>query len=325
MIKWKLKKTVCFLWIAALLFVGGCTKQEEASKGNTGNDMSVGVEISQIGNQSKPDESETDSLKADLVEYSVYRLDEIDFQFIIAKIRIKGQESIHLDLSHFVTDEKIALNQVEDYVSQLEENGLFLGKQNVWFELISNEASAMFNIFIPIKDKAKTTLDLNIDFDDNISFDLTKANGTKEMLCYQPDDVITDGKTYQMKVSNAFLITGDTITRTYPDGYSEEYMVPSTAEVHAFKIDAVSLWGDEVIIEKAIYTVSSTHESFEAFNEQFSTMKNENLINKVITDKDSGVLFFETLNPSESPIQYQGTLELTIKGQSKPIVIHVDL
>lgn len=322
----KLKKLFYFLIIINFLFVSAsCMQNKESSMGNTGNDLSTEVEISQNGNQTKPDVNDPASLQVGLVEYSVYRFDEMDFQFIIAKIRIKGNESIHVDLSHFETDEKIQLDQVEDYVLKLEENGLFLGKQNVWFDLISSETSAMFNIFIPVSDKTKDKLVLNIDFDDSITFDLTKASGTKEMLSYQPDDVITDGKTYQMKVSNAFVITGDTITRTYLDGYSEEYMVPSTAEVHAFKIDAVSLWGDEIVIEKAIYTVSSTNETFEAFNEQFSTMKNENLINKVITDKDSGVLFFETLNPGENPIQYQGILELTIQGQSKPILIHVDL
>lgn len=325
MMKMKLKKLIQFLLIISLLFVAASCAKEDDSKGNTGNDMSSDVEISQNGNQTKPDLSDASSLQVGLVEYNVYRFDEVDFQFIIAKIRIKGNESIHVDLSHFITDEKVQLNQVDDYVQELEENGYFLGKQNVWFDLISNETSAMFNIFIPVLDKTKDKLILNVDFDESLTFDCSKVTGTKEMLSYQPDDVITDGKTYQMKVSNAFIITGDTITRTYSDGYSEEYMVPSTAEVHAFKIDAVSLWGDEVVIEKAVYTVDSTNEKFEAFNEQFSTMKYENLINKGITDKESGVLFFETLNPSENPIQYQGTLELTIQGQSKPIVIHVDL
>ena len=86
-----------------------------------------------------------------------------------------------------------------------------------------------------------------------LTFKLNNPTGTKDLLSYQPDDVITDGKTYQMKVSSAFEITGDTITRTYPDGYSEEYISPSTAQIHAFRVDAVSLWGDHLVIEIETY------------------------------------------------------------------------
>ncbi len=291
------------------------------------NDLSKETEMATIGNQVKPDKTENrEALQIDLVDYTVYNLTDLDFQFVIARIRVKADSAINLDLSHFSTSEGIQLDQVDSYVDQLEQQALFLGKQNVWFEIVSQENSVLSNIFIPVKDKSASKVTLSADFNDlTMEFNLKNPKGTKELLMYLPEDVITDGKTYQMKVSSAFKMTGDRITRVYPDGYSEEYLVASTAEIHAFKVEAVSLWGDEVVIESATYTVSATGEEFEAFNEQFTCEKYENLINQTITDTGSGVLFFETLNPSESPITYQGVLRLKIKGQDNTIVINVDL
>jgi len=315
---------VCFLSVGLIMGIisitGSFTDDPEE-------DQTQNHEIAQVGNQKKPDETEnTSGMNIGLVEYTHYRLDELDFQFVIAKIRFKADEPVHVSLEHFKTSEGIILNQVDNYVNELESNALFLGKQNVWFEIISQEKSVISNIFIPVNNKDLEEVTVSNDFNkDVLTFKLNNPTGTKDLLSYQPDDVITDGKTYQMKVSSAFEITGDTITRTYPDGYSEEYISPSTAQIHAFRVDAVSLWGDHLVIESAVYTVKETNETFEAFNEQFSTMKYQNLINKTITDTDSGVLFFETLNPGENPITYQGVLKLKIKGQENEIIINVDL
>lgn len=315
---------LCFLSVGLILgIISIITSYNDGPE----EDQTQNHEIAQVGNQKKPDETEnTSNMNVGLVEYTHYRLDELDFQFVIAKVRIKADEPIHISLEHFKTSEGIVLNQVDEYVNDLESNALFLGKQNVWFEIISQEKSVISNIFIPIDDKEAEEISVMNDFNNDVLvFKLNSPTGTKELLSYQPDDVITDGKTYQMKVSSAFEITGDTITRTYSDGYSEEYISPSTAQIHAFKVDAVSLWGDQLVIESAVYTVKETNETFKAFNEQFGTMKYQNLINKMITDTDSGVLFFETLNPGENPITYQGVLKLKIKGQENEIIINVDL
>ena len=309
---------------ALVLFVMNLLTDQTSKESDLGKDTQMVIE----GNQEKPDElKEGDSIQVDLVEYIVYNLDELDFQFVIARIRVKADHAIHMNLSRFVTSENIYLNEVDDFVVQLESKALFLGKQNVWFEIVSKETVVMTNIFIPVQDKKLDTVSLSVDFGTvkEIQFDLKKPSGTIELLSYKSDDVITDGKTYQMKVSNAYMITGDRITRKYPDGYTEEYLVPSTAQVHAFDIEAVSLWGDEVVIESALYTVTATGETFEAFNEQFSTQKSNNLMNTPIMDTGAGVLFFETLNPGANPIQYKGVLKLKIKGQSNYIIINVDL
>lgn len=279
------------------------------------------------GNQIKPDETEkNEQVQIDLVDYVVYDVDDIDFRFVIAKVRVKANDATNISLSHFTTSEGISLNDVSEYVFQLEKNNLYLGKQNVWFELISSSTNYLAKIFIPVKDSSLKTVSLSSDFENTfvMKFDLTNPAGVKEDLGYEAEDIISDGKTYQMKVAKAVKIQ-DNFTRTYEDGTTEEYMLSSTAEIHAFYVEAVSLWGDVVEIEEAWYQVEGSSDQFEAFSGQFTTKKYENIMNKQITDRQGGYIFFVTLNPENEPIEYHGTLQLKLKGSEQTIQIQVNL
>lgn len=280
------------------------------------------------GGLEKPKEtSSLDQVKIDLVDYTTYRLEELDFQFVIAKIRVKSEEPINIGLEHFKTNEGTALDQIDTYLNTLDQNGLYIGKQNVWFELVSTESTYVANVFIPIKDKNAQTASLAVDFGENanLEFDLKKAKGNKVMLDYQPNDVITDGKTYQMVVSVAFKVASEEVYRTFEDGSVESAGLPSTAEVYAFKLEAVSLWGDEVVVEDAVYSVEGTTNTFQALPSGFYSEKYTNILGKTIKEKDSGVLFFVTYNAQKEPITYQGKLKLKIKGQENWIDITVNL
>ena len=292
-------------------------------------DLPIDSEITlpSSGNQTKPEDAdESDQIQIDLVDYTVYDLDELDFRFIIAKVRVKASSAANISLSHLKTSEGIQLDEVDTYVNELEANSLFLGKQNVWFELVSSETNYLARIFIPVSDRSLKSITLSSDLKNShtMKFSLEDAQGTREDLGYQAEDIISDGKTYQMKVSAAYQIH-DEITRTYEDGFTEQYLLPSTAEVHAFYVEAVSLWGDAVEIEEAWFKVKGSTESFEALNGQFTTKKYENILNKTITDKESGYVFFVTLNPESEPMTYQGTLQLKLKGSDQMIQIQVDL
>ncbi len=317
---------VAFLLIAAV--VGAVLFAVSAPK----NDLSDLPEDSEVmlpesGNQDKPDETDEEAqVQVDLVDYTVYDLEQVDFRFIIAKVRVKAADATNISLSHFTTSEGISLHDTSSYVNQLEKNSLYLGKKNVWFELISSETNYLARIFIPVKDNTLSSISLESDLKNShvMKFDLENPQGTAEELGYVADDIISDGKTYQMKVSNAYRIL-DEFTRTYESGYTEAYLLPSSAEVHGFYVEAVSLWGDAVEIESAWYQVHGKNEKFEALNGQFTTLKYNNIVNSSVTDKDSGYIFFVTLNPEDEPISYQGTLILHLKNQDQPIQIQVDL
>ena len=275
----------------------------------------------------KPDVNK-EGVNVDLIDYDVYELEEVNFNFIIASIRIQSDKAgINLDLKNFVTSDNIFLNDVNYYVKELEKNNMYLAKENVWFDLVSNDSEYFVNIFIPYDNKKQERLEVLVDIDDNepLVFKLNDKITTNENLYYEAEDIISDGKTYQMTLSKAFEITGDQITRTYEDGYKEDFLYPSTAEVYAFNVKAVSLFGESVEIESAIYTVNETNDEFEAFNSQFVSMKYDNIIGKTVKQEDEGVLLFMTLNPEGDPITYKGQLKIKLVGKEEYITINVDL
>jgi len=324
-------KTILLMCVAFVLIaaVAGVIYLSVSAPKNDLTDLPEDSEVMlpESGNQEKPDETnEEEQVQVDLVDYTVYDLDQVDFRFIIAKVRVKANDATNISLSHFKTSEGLVLSETSAYVNQLEKNSLYLGKKNVWFELISSQTNYLARIFIPVKDNTLSSISLESDLKNShvMKFDLEYPRGTAEELGYVADDIISDGKTYQMKVSNAYRIS-DEFTRTYESGYTEAYLLPSSAEVHGFYVEAVSLWGDAVEIESAYYQVQGSSEQFEALNGQFTTQKYDNIVNSSITDKDAGYIFFVTLNPEDAPISYQGTLILHLKNQQQPIQIQVNL
>ncbi len=275
--------------------------------------------------QVKPTENTVLSdIKTELVDYRVYKLDGISFNFVIAKIRVSANSSTNIDLSHFTTDENIKLSEVDEYVSKLEAKSYYLGKQNVVFNLISYDTQYFANIFIPIINKSASQVVLKNDMDNSeMVFNLNAKIGDIKQLSYQADDVITDGKTYQMVVSSAFSITGEYLTQT-ESGVVSEYFLPSTVEVYAFKLEAVSLWGDEIIIENAQYETSDGN-LFDALDSTINSEKLDNIIGRTITEKDIGYLFFVAYSPIENPVTYKGVLKLKVKGSDTWITVNVDL
>ena len=324
-------KTILLMCVAFVLIaaVAGVIYLSVSAPKNDLTDLPEDSEVMlpESGNQEKPDETnEEEQVQVDLVDYTVYDLDQVDFRFIIAKVRVKANDATNISLSHFKTSEGLVLSETSAYVNQLEKSSLYLGKKNVWFELISSQTNYLARIFIPVKDNTLSSISLESDLKNShvMKFDLENPKGTAEELGYVADDIISDGKTYQMKVSNAYRIS-DEFTRTYESGYTEAYLLPSSAEVHGFYVEAVSLWGDAVEIESAWYQVQGSSEKFEALNGQFTTQKYDNIVNSSITDKDAGYIFFVTLNPEDAPISYQGTLILHLKNQQQPIQIQVNL
>lgn len=315
----KIKIGVCVgivLVIVAIVFF--VYNQQNSLKRNE--DLTEDIAMAD-GSQTKPTESTTEDYKIDLVESVIFDLKEVDFKFAIVKLRVQANVAINLPLSHFTTSQGINLGDVDTYVTALEKQSLFLGKQNVWYEILSTENSTMVNIFVPIKDKNAKEITLTNDLGvDEIKIKIASPKGTAAMLQYQADDIITDGKTYQMTVSSAYPITGDTMYQN-----NQEYLLPSTVEVYSFNIQAVSLWGDTIVIEEAKYVPENSSEVFKALDSSIQSMKYSNIIDKKISEKDSGDLFFVAYSPNESPVTYKGVLQLKIKGSDTWVTINVDL
>lgn len=297
-----------------------------SGRGSSNTAATAKPKIASEGAKAKPSASSEDSVQVSAGTYKAYRLDGISFQFVIAKIHVHSDQAINLSLSHFHTDEGVALDQVDTYVSELESHSLFLGRQNVWFSIISENSDADTSIFIPVKSLSADSVTVTADTDriPAMTFSLSSPEGKSDDLLYQAEDVITDGKTYQMTVSEAREITGSTLYQKI-DGEDQEYLLPSTTKVYAFRIEAVSLWGDSITLTSAQYVPTGSTESFDAMDSSIRADKYANILGREIAEKDSGYLLFYAYDPDDHPITYNGVLKLTMQGSTNPIVVNVNL
>lgn len=317
----KNKKTLTLVIITLILLISIVFLASTLLFSGSKKSLAVETALPESGNQVKPNTTtELGDIKIELADYRVFKIDGIPFNFVIAKIRVNAPSATNISLDHFVTSESVKLNEVNDYINKLEAKSYFLGKQNVVYDLISNDTTYFANIFIPVLSKASKAVEVKVDFNDQtLKFDLDSHIGDISLLSYKADDIITDGKTYQMKVSSAFEITGE-----YMSQNNTEYYLPSTVKVYAFKLETVSLWGDTITIENAQY-VTEKNDVFEALDSSIQAMKFENMIGKKIKDKDTGTLFFVAFNPIDNPITYNGVLKLKVSGSDTWISINVKL
>lgn len=286
-----------------------------------------GSELIEGGQEKPTNSSEDEKITVDIVSSIVFDLKDVDFRFAIVKIRVKSEEeTINIQLDKFKTDEGIRLDQVAAYTRSLESQGYFLGKQNVWLEILSNTPTTMVNIFVPIENDLAENVEILTNFKtpNSMKISLKNPKGDQTLLQYAAEDIITDGKTYQMVVSKAYEITGDRMTQKTSNGL-EEYLLPSTVSVYALNIKMVSLWGDEIVVEKAQYIPENSNETFEALDSSIQSMKYSNIIGKTVKDSDTGDLFFVAFNPNDSKMSYKGVLKIKVKGQENWITIQVDL
>lgn len=275
--------------------------------------------------QELPEETkEFEGVTVQLKNYTTYELEGLDFAFVLMDLHVTSKEPIHITLDHFETSEKIRLDQVDYYVNRLEEKGYFLGKQNVWFSIVSEENECDVRLFVPVRSKSTKQIQVNYDFGkDPLVLSLEKAEGSGEMFMYQAEDVISDGKTYQMVVSEAYDITGEPLYQGAVQ-QENEYILPSTTKVYIFRVKAVSLYGDTIVIEDAQY-VPESGEQFVALDASIRSEKMENILGKEIQESQTGTLFFYAYNPDDHQVKYNGVLRLKMRGSTNEVSIVVDL
>jgi len=262
----------------------------------------------------------------DVLSYQVYDLDNISFDFILAKIRVKDTSTnSDLNLSNYVTSEGLNLTDISDYKEELEVKGYYLGKQSVIFNLSEQSDTYFATIFIPYNEETKELIVNNSISDNQLIFNLDNKTGTAESLYYDSNDVITDGINYQMTISGAKQIGSDIFTRVLGDGTIIDNPIPSTSEIYAFDVVATSLNSEVITIESATYVVDDSNQEFEALDEAYQSPLYNNIIGEFITDDSTGSVFIMTLNPNKDKINYHGTLKLQISNVVDPVSIKVDI
>ncbi|MDD4641971.1 MAG: hypothetical protein PHG99_00505 [Erysipelotrichaceae bacterium] len=258
-----------------------------------------------------------DIVDYDLVNYEVYDLNELSFKFVLVDVRIKDKEAINISLSEFTTSDGTNLNFVSDEISELADFSVFLGKVGVDFDIESNDKSALFTLFVPIKNRSEKEIDLFLN-DSKITIDLTKnITGTAIKIGISHNENITDDETFRIFVSAAIDITGEAL---YQNNEISTY--PSTAQLMAFKLVLESLNEEMIMIEEAEYVTEKNSDTFIALDGTYTkTEKRINIINIKTDDRAEGYLFFMTLNPEREKMTYSGILRVKINGKWSSVAI----
>lgn len=262
-----------------------------------------------------------ENFEIDIIDYEVYKLEEVDFNFILARFRIKDIKPINYSLNSLYTSEKtVKLSDYQKYISDLEANEYYIGSQNVNFEITSALNSEIFKIFIPIVDKNRNELEVY----DAISkaefkFDLNKNVKNGEELQYHTgEDELISTEEYEIVVNNAYI--GNSFYQN-----NEEYTYPSTIQIYVFVLDVKSLTNENLVLEDAIFIPNGSSEEYRALDASITSSKINNMISRNIYEGERAALFFEMYNPNESGIKYNGTLKLKFSNSDNWLSIKTEL
>lgn len=258
--------------------------------------------------------------------YTVYKLNEVSFPFVIARVTFESEEAMVFGIDQLVTSEQVSLAQTQVYQDDLLTNGLFLSYQMVEFELPRNKNSFSINLFIPVKNPEAQMISVTTRFksDIKLDFDLTFAQGVKEMLGYvEEPGVITDNDKYKLKVLGLEDLTSFPVMRTFDDGTSEEVTFPSTARIYAVKVSVTPLNNTTLVITEGRYRIVSTGQTALSMTKEYSVEGFSNIISKSISSQSEGYLIFDVYSSELSLLDQNTVFEVRFEGVADWIKITI--
>jgi len=228
--------------------------------------------------------------------YTLFEVEEFGFDFILAEIHIDSNKPINLSLSHFVTNEGVQLNSVDNYLKVIETAGYTFGENEVVFGLSTSETKLDALVFIPIINIDLTELTLNVNISPNsvLTFDLENPTqvGTKSDLGM--NEVILDpSMVAEMAVTNKTLVSQNEFYQLDANGNRVEANFTSQSQIVAIKVKITSKISESFRITRALINDGST--LYDAVDKSFLIDGTTNLNNAYINDTTEGYLFFEIL------------------------------
>lgn len=258
--------------------------------------------------------------------YTVYKLDDVSFTFVIARITFASDSAMDFGIDQLVTSEQLSLAQTQVYQDELLSKGLFLSYQMVEFELPKNKQMFTVNVFIPVKNADAEKITLTTKFKSTISLDidLTFAQGVKEMLGYvEEPGVVTDNDTYKLKVLGLEDLTSYPVMRKFDDGTSEEVTFSSTAKIYAVKVSVTPLNDSTLIISQARYRIITSGQTWLNMTKEYSVEGFDNIVSQPIENPVEGYLIFDVYSTELSLLDQNTIFEVRFEGSDEWIEITI--
>ncbi len=262
-----------------------------------------------------------DEFTIELVDYEVFKIEDVDFNFALVDIKVGDSEAINYSLGSLYTDEKtVEVNDYQKYIDALDSVGYYVGAKGVDYTLTSDKTTDTFTVFIPIEDKEKESLTIyDAVSKAQLKIDLNKNIGDPNELKYSTgtdSPISTDD--YVISVSNAYIETS-----LVQDGST--YTYPSTVQIYAFVLDVIELNDESLTLEDAVFVPSGSNEEIHALDASIMSMKINNFMSRTVSEGDHGALFFEMYSPHDAGISYSGTLRLKFSNSDNWLSIETEM
>jgi len=235
-----------------------------------------------------------------LVDYVYYKSDDLDFNFIIADIKVTANVAIKLPLSTLSTSEGISLALTDNYLSELANNNYKPSKKGLSFSFNSDSKELTTTIFIPVQSKVLSELRVNssvapysemkINLNDSTKYgDITELKLEDTTIINNPNDDLTFSLEFSdyFEPSNFYTIGSD--------GKSMSVDISTNSKVFGIKYTVINDSDFSYKISDAEIILDTTR--FPLMNPEFLLMSTTNLASISLLDSQSGVLFF--LVPSD--------------------------
>jgi hypothetical protein len=231
-----------------------------------------------------------------LEDYTYYKSDELDFNFVIVDIKISSNVSIKLPLSTLSTSEGISLSSTDSYLSELASNNLKPSLKGLSFSFNSDSKELIATIFIPVQSKILTEIRLNSNVVpySEVKIDLSNTSklGNIADLKLEDNTVINDpnedlsftlGFSDYFEPSNFYTVgaNGENVSVDLSTGYKIfgiSYIVENSS-TFSYKISSA-----ELIIEG--------FSSFQLLNPEYLVVSITNLATISLLESKEGLLFF---------------------------------
>ena len=320
----KIKKSVwiAVAVIAAAVCVGFIWLNSNNKNTNTNPSASASSSASSSATSSSSSSAQSGQLSdaaVTLSSYDAYKLDDLDFSFIIAKVHVKASKTLTISLDHFTTSEGIKLSEVSSYKDQLTAKSYSLDSFNIASSLsgTSDEYDAV--LFIPVKDKQTDAVTVSCDFNakNEMKFSLADANTSGAQL-----------KKESPAAEQTFSVTAENAIEIDPEDMLEandaSYFLPSTARVFAIHVNITAKSGQSVTVSSASIATDS-YGTLKTERAEVHTSRYASLLDQTITDTGDGYIFLVLIDSGHTIGTFTGTMNLQMADESQNTAVDVTI
>lgn len=251
----------------------------------------LGVLIFQWIQPKEPPLEREQTYTVTLDDYRYYQLDDVDYGFVLARIKLSSNQLFTVDLQSMITHEQIKLSDTLLYTAPLTEAGYRLSCPGA--DEVSG-LSANICVFIPVLNtqNGELVLKVNLDRPYNLSFNLRdeQHHGTKAMLGV--DELIS---TYNASILSYRTVSTRSFTIVDSEGATVEAPFNSQSRVLGFQLRIQPL-NSSTVIETATLSLLG-YGTFQLVNPEYTNDEADSLIGVNFTTSGNGYLFFEITNP----------------------------